>query len=340
MNSLERIEAAVRFQQTDQVPVIAQVFGHAGVQAGATLEDYVKHGLVLAECQLNAWKRYGYDAVFAITDVNVETEACGSELSYAVGRYPNVSRFVLDTVGADFSALPLPDPEAAGRMPQVLGAIRIMRREASDRAAVIGTVLGPFTLAGQLIGLEAAIYLAIDEPERFKTLLDISTKIATVYGRAQVQAGAHVVMVFDPAASPAVVPEAFFREFELPRLKTLFQQLKAEGSKANWLHIAGPVQSILPYYPEAGVSIANFDYCVSPEQAVAAQPGACLNGNIKSMAFIEETPGDIIAQAQCLMSAFGRRSGFILSSGCEIPPESRPENIAALVEAARTGSGA
>ncbi|MGA2224726.1 MAG: uroporphyrinogen decarboxylase family protein [Syntrophobacteraceae bacterium] len=32
---------------------------------------------------------------------------------------------------------------------------------------------------------------------------------------------------------------------------------------------------------------------------------------------------------------FSTRGGFILSSGCEIPPGSKPENVAALVCAAR-----
>ena len=40
MNSLERIAAAVAFQATDRVPVIAQVFGHAATLAGVALDDY------------------------------------------------------------------------------------------------------------------------------------------------------------------------------------------------------------------------------------------------------------------------------------------------------------
>ena len=35
-----------------------------------------------------------------------------------------------------------------------------------------------------------------------------------------------------------------------------------------------------------------------------------------------------------LLHLFERRGGFILSSGCEIPPESREENVAALVRVA------
>ena len=57
MNSLERIAAAVAFQTTDRVPVIAQVFGHAAALAGVPLDDYVRDGETLAGCQLAAWKQ-------------------------------------------------------------------------------------------------------------------------------------------------------------------------------------------------------------------------------------------------------------------------------------------
>jgi len=36
-----------------------------------------------------------------------------------------------------------------------------------------------------------------------------------------------------------------------------------------------------------------------------------------------------------LIDLFAARRGFILSAGCEIPPESRPENILAMVAATR-----
>ena len=75
MNSLERIAAAVAFEESDRVPVIAQVFGHAAVMSGVSLKAYLRDGELLAQCQIKALEKYGYDAVFAVMDVNVETEA-------------------------------------------------------------------------------------------------------------------------------------------------------------------------------------------------------------------------------------------------------------------------
>jgi uroporphyrinogen decarboxylase len=334
MNSIERIQAAVSFEKPDRAPVIAQVFGHAAVLAGVPLYEYLRDGELLARCQIQALKRYGYDAVFALMDSSVETEAAGSVLSYPRDSYPYVTSYALmDAAGLD--GLRTPDPHTAGRMPELLKAARILRREVGEEVLVVGCVLGPLTVAMQLLGAETALYLAIDEPEQFARLLDFAAGITIRFGAAQIEAGVHLPVVFDPSASPAVIPPQFFREFELPCLRKVFTAFKEAGAAANWLHIAGPVASILPFYPHAGVDIANFDYCVGGSEAQQALPRTCLDGNIKPLSFVESTPGTIAAESAELVSRFAQRGGFILSSGCEIPPEAKPENVAAMVAAVR-----
>ncbi|HZD59712.1 MAG TPA: uroporphyrinogen decarboxylase family protein [Anaerolineae bacterium] len=336
MNSLERIAATIKFQDADRVPVIAQVFGHAASLAGVPVDDYVRDGKTLAQCQLNALTQYGYDAVFSVMDVSVETEAVGSTLQYRKNQYPVIERYAL-SLEDDWDALSVPDPQQAGRMPEMLEALAILRRELGNKVLVVGCVVGPFTLTTQLLGMETALYLAVDDPPRLEHLMDFATEVIIRFGLAQLQSGAHLPIVFNPSASPAVIPPKFFREFELPRLRQVFQAFTEAGAVANWLHIAGPVGRILPYYPAAGVDIANFDYYVSAKEARNELPATCLDGNIKSVAFVEGSPNDIEAEAMNLLRGFRDQGGFILSSGCEIPPESRPENVAALVNAARVG---
>ena len=334
MNSLQRIQAAIRFEQTDRVPVIPQVFGHAAVIAGKTLGAYIRDGETLAQCQLKAIAHYGYDAVFALMDAGLETEAVGSRLLYRNDIYPCVEKYALDDIkGLD--RLVIPDPNRSGRMPELLKAAGILRRELRNEVLIVGCVFGPMTLAMQLMGPEKALFLAVDEPDLFGRVLDFATGVAISFGQAQIESGVHTPLVFDPSASPAVVPPQFFREFLLSRLKRLFSALKSGGSLASWLHIAGPAEAILPYYPEAGVEIANFDYCVDPLRARKLLPETCLNGNIKPLSFVEATTGDIYAECAGLLAQLGPGRGYILSSGCEIPPEAKPENVAAMVSATR-----
>ena len=144
-------------------------------------------------------------------------------------------------------------------------------------------------------------------------------------------------MIFEPTGSPAVIPPSFFRELLASRLKQIFQSFTIAGSVANYLHIAGPIKPILPYYKEAGVNLANFDYCVGPEEIKGLLPDICVCGNIKSGLFLECNPAEVQQKAKILVDAFIERQGFILSAGCEIPPESNPKNIEVLAQIARKG---
>ncbi|WP_303903512.1 uroporphyrinogen decarboxylase family protein [Thiohalomonas denitrificans] len=335
MNGLERVMAAVRFQPTDRLPVVPQLFGHAAVLAGIKLVDYLHDGALLARCQLSAEARYGHDAVFAFMDLSVETEAVGSTLLYRDELYPDVAKYALRP-GDDPARLRIPEPRQDGRMPELLHAVSLLRQEAGNRLLIAGSVVGPMTLATQLVGIEDALYFAADDPDGFERLLDYATDVIITFGKAQLQAGAHVPVVFDPSASPAVVPAAFFREFLLPRLKKVLSAFRQNGAITTWLNIAGPTAPILPLHAEAGAEIANFDYYVSATEAQRCLPHTCLDGNLKSLDFVEATPEQVFKTAAALRDSFAGRGGFLLSSGCEIPPESKPENIEAMIAACST----
>lgn len=336
MNGLERIIAAVRFQPTDRVPFVPQLFGHAAPTGGISLAAYLRDGRLLAECQLRERERFGGDAVFVFMDFGVETEALGSRLKYYDNQYPDVTEYVL-APGGDPANLRLPDPACDGRMPEALRAAGLLRTALGDGLFIGGAVAGPMTLATQLYGTETALFLAADDPARFAAALDFATEAAFRFGGAQLAAGAHGIVVFDPAASPAVVPAAFFRAHLQPRLERLIAGLRAAGAMPIWLNIAGPTADILPRYAEIGADIATFDYYVEPAAARRLLPRTCLAGNLKSLDFLASVSASLAAQVGDLTAAFADRGGFILSSGCEIPPEADAAKLATLTQAAGAG---
>lgn len=325
------------FQPCDRPPVIAQVFAHAGVAAGRSVDEYLSSGAAAAACQLEARARYGYDAVFAVLDLTLEAEAAGGEIQRQRGIYPNVLRAPCSP-DEDFARRSVPDPRTAARLPMVLEMASRLRRACGDEALVVGLVQGPMTLAVQFLGMERAIYLAADEPDRFLALLDHTAAVARAFGLAQLAEGAHLVLVFEPAACPEVVPVGLFREMIGPRLAGLFSAFRGAGALGNWLHVAGRSAPILPRYPALGADIGNFDYCVDPEALLSAlgESRLCLDGNVKPLSFVTDDASAVERESERLLNLFERRGGFILSSGCEIPPEAREPNVAALVRAAAT----
>ncbi len=107
-------------------------------------------------------------------------------------------------------------------MNSIIKAAVILRREVGNDVLVVGCVLGPMTLAVQLLGIEKAIYMAIDEPGQFTQLLDFATSVIIRFGEAQLEAGVHLPIVFEPASTPDVIPPQFFREFILFPTETDF----------------------------------------------------------------------------------------------------------------------
>jgi len=335
MLAIERLRQTILRQPCDRPPVVPQIFAHAAKVAGRSVDEYLSSGAVAAECQLAAWRHYGLDAVFAVLDLTIESESLGGGVIRREGIYPAIDTPPF-TPDCDFGSMSHPIPARSGRMPEVIEMTRRLRAGVGDGAAVIGLVQGPLTGAAQLVGMERALYLAVDKPHRFLQLLDYSTSIAGAYGLAQLEAGADIVLIFDPASNQEVVPAGLFRELIGPRVARLAAAFKQAGAKANWLHIAGQTRAILPLYSSFGIDIGNIDYCVdldSLDGAMGNNP-LCLDGNVKSMSFVTDTASSIRACADGLLARFDGRGGFILSSGCEIPPEAEEANVAALIAAA------
>ena len=92
MTGLERIRRTIARERCDRPPVIAQVFAHAAVACGRSVDEYLSSGVVAAACQLDALARYGYDAVFAVLDLTLEAEALGGGIQARPGLYPAVIR--------------------------------------------------------------------------------------------------------------------------------------------------------------------------------------------------------------------------------------------------------
>ncbi len=333
MNSLERVKAAIRFEKTDRIPVIPEVAGVTARLLHKSVHDYVTDGELIAQSQLAAQKHFNYDTVIAFADLCIEPEAIGCEVKFPRDNYPHIVKPILNTIEG-LSDLSVPDPHKSARMPELIKAVRLMKKKLNGTVPVVGHVLSPMTIASRIMDIEQMLYLIVDHPEDFKKLLSYTLKVSIKFAKALLEAGADSIIMFDPTSSPAILPPRIFREFELPKIKTLFSSINAFNPEAiTWYSVAGPTQEIIKDLEGLNLDILTIDYLVSLDVAFELSSTICFNGNIKSLSFSEASPEEIYKTSTTLLESSLERGGFILGAGCEVPPDAKLENIAALTRA-------
>ena len=195
--------AACHRQPTDHVPVWFMR------QAGRALPEYRelrRHGSILesirspelaTEITLQPVRRYGVDAAILFSDIVVPVEAVGFGLDIRAGVGPVVDQPF--SSAADLDRLRPIEPEAD--IPYVLETIRLLRSEL--KVPLIGFAGAPFTLASYLIeGGPSRNHLKTkslmwSRPDLWAELLDRLARMALATLRAQVEAGAQAVPLFD-----------------------------------------------------------------------------------------------------------------------------------------------
>src|SRR5690554_4248317 len=101
---------------SSEILCMPMVLGYAAQTEGLKLKTYLNSGQCLAECQINAREKFGYDAVFVYADNCLEAEAIGSQVYFPENAYPYIMSPLLKEFGK-LNKLPVPDPYKDGRMP-------------------------------------------------------------------------------------------------------------------------------------------------------------------------------------------------------------------------------
>jgi uroporphyrinogen decarboxylase len=283
----------------------------------------------------------GYDAIYVgwESSFNLLAEAMGCAMRYPEGDVPQVMERIIRS-GDDLEKLSIPDPLVTGRLPIHMETLEIVKREVGDRVPLFSYVPGPFTLAGQLCDINKLLKSTLKDPEFIHNLTEITTAAAVRYARANVEAGIDVVVVSDPTASPNLISPQSFNTFAAPGIKKVFGAAREAGAVVS-LHVCGQTTPILESMCDTGAQILEVDHPVDLADA-KEQVGhrVCLQGNIDpSDPIFTGTPEAVDEAAERCIAQAGAGGGFILSSGCEIPPEAPIVNIRAMVRAAENYGG-
>ena len=335
MNSRERVWAMLEGRPVDCLPFMPITMMFAADCIGAKYRAYATDYRVLAEAQIRTAEEFDFDHVSAIAETR-EAPDCGATVEYFEDQPPSiVEAQALLAEKKALMRLKVPDLLAAGRMHDRVKGIELLKRRVGRDKIVEGWVEGPCGASADLRGINTLMLDFYDDPAFVRDLFNYVLEVAMRFAQAQVEAGADVIGIGDPAAS--LVGPKIYQEYVWPCEKKLVDGLHALGARTR-LHICGNTRRILEGIGQLGCDIVDLDSPVPVAEArKVIGPRQVLLGNIDPVRVLRNgTPNEIYAaMAECHRQAGDH---FIVSAGCEVPRDTPAENLRALLRYAREHS--
>ena len=274
------------------------------------------------------------DALVTFMDLSVEAEAFGSPVRYSEHENPTVSGSIASTPEA-IDALAVPEV-GAKRTAEVLRCAELCAANL-DRP-VLGGMIGPFSLAGRLADMTEIMILCYEEPEMVETVLEKVTAFLCDYAKAFKEAGADGIVMAEPAAG--LLSPGLFRKFSAPYVTQICKAAKEAGLFLIY-HNCGMVEPLLEDIASIPADGYSFGNAVHMETVLESMPSDRLViGNIDPVGILRNgTPETVTKAVTELLESCSKYPGFLLSSGCDIPPLTPLENLQAFFDAAEAFYG-
>ncbi|AAM07721.1 TPA: MtaA/CmuA family methyltransferase [Methanosarcina acetivorans] len=325
-----RLLAAVKGEPVDKVPVCSVT--QTGIvelmdEVGAPWPEAHTNPELMAKLALANYELSGLEAVRVPYCLTVLVEAMGCEINMGTkNRQPSVTGHPFPKA-LDGAAVPA-DLLQKGRIPAVLEAIKIIREKVGPDVPIIGGMEGPITVASDLVSVKSFMKWSIKKPDLFEQSLDLATAASIAYANAMVEAGADIIAIADPVASPDLMSPDSFKQYLQPRL----QKFSSSVSSVTVLHVCGNVNPILSYMADCGFEGLSVEEKIGSVKKAKEVIGtrARLIGNISSPFTLLPGPVDKIKAESKQALADGVD---VLAPGCGIAPMTPLENIKAMVEA-------
>jgi len=302
--------------------------------AGMTYAEFARDHRARVRANLVCLERFGLDCVTLMSDPYAETSAFGAAIEYVPEGVPRCTTRVV-TSAADVDTLPEPDLLASERIRDRLDGARLYRKELGDAVPVIGWVEGPLAEACDLAGMDSMFVLLMTDPDASVRLLDRVLAFARKFATAQIDSGCDIIGIGDAVCSQ--IDEFSYRTYVKERHRDLIDHIHRQGAIVKF-HVCGDITHLLPDLADLGIDMIDLDWPVDIAGARRLLgPDVVITGNIDPVLVLSRDAETVHSMARDLVRTHaGTR--YVLAGGCEIGVDTPPENLLAMLQAAREGA--
>lgn len=334
MNGKERLLAVLNGKATDRMPSLSvcqyATFGLME-RTGAYWPKAHYDGAQMARLSAGGRDILHLDGVRVPYCQTVEAEVYGSVIKDG-GRknFPSVEKpaYTIDD---------LPEiPEnfiGKGRIPAVLDAIRLLKEQVGADTAVMGSMVGPFSVAANVLGVSVLLKSVLRKADKLVPFFEAAEQTAEQYADAIIEAGADVIVIEDMMASLDMISPRTFRQMALPYEKQLIEHIG--GRVPVIIHICGKLDQVMKDIAATGVSAISVESAVDIAKVKAefAADGirTPIIGAVHPIKVLLEGG---IADVDEAVQASAAAGADAISPDCAVAPDTVVENLQELVRAA------
>lgn len=288
--------------------------------------DFVKNPELACEVSIQPVDILGVDAAIIFSDILVIPEAMGLPYQMIEAKGPWFENTIKTKF--DIDALKIAD---ANDLNYVIKAIELTKKELNNRVPLIGFAGAPFTIFAYMIEgsgsktFSKAKQFLYTQPELSHKLLDKITQSTIHYLKAQVEAGADLIQIFDSWAG--VLTEQMFYEFSLNYISKI---CNAISSLVPVTIFAKDAHYAIEEISKTSCSVIGLDWTINP--TIARQQGInkTLQGNVDPcLLYADEKK--IISETQVMLNAFGKQK-YICNLGHGLYPDIDKEKVKFFVD--------
>jgi uroporphyrinogen decarboxylase len=340
MTPLERIGTVLQGGIPDRVPAAPLICGASRRVYGVTYAEWAQDGELMAKSMIQAQKLVGFDGILGLVDLSVEAADFGQKMVFPVEDtpHPDYNDSFVKTPDDYYKIQPV-DPTKAPRMKEVLKYMDIVSNECAKNVAIMGFVYGPLGILSMMRGAEVLFRDCYKNREAVIHAQEVITPVLVDYIKAMAKTGVHAIVLDTLFASQCIMSKKMWMEIEGPFTKILGDAIVEAGCMTmvhncgNGVYFDAQIETMKPiaisyaYPPDDCKDMAECKQKYGKKTTLVGYVSPA------QYAFLG-TPEEMKVECKKQIEELGKDGGFILSTGCEFPPNGSLMNAIAMMEAA------
>jgi len=332
MTPKERVEKLFRKEPIDVMPVFSgqgMVTIHVIKKMGIRFAQVHSSPEHMSRSAIASAELFGFDAAVIPYDMCTVPEALGRGVSL----YQDSEEILYPTVPSKWETIDevelADDFMTRGRMPLVDEAFGMLRSQSDKGFAMGGWVLGPFTMAGQIIELDVLLKGLKKDKERFEPFLSRITDLVIDVAQHYQGLGVDYMNIREMGSGTDIISPRMWKMFVFENLKKVFSALKSP----KILHICGSTDMIIEMMNECGADALSVDQKNNvAESRKKLGDGVLLLGNFDPYETLVRMDASEVEGVirRCIDDGVDA-----VWPGCDIWPEAKKENVESYVRVVR-----